>query len=172
MCLEDTQVELNDLYHLAFLGRGRFGTVCLVHNCISLYAIKCIPKSKIDKEDQVNLNRELEILHRMKHPNIVGIKNHIENKNNHYIVLEYCNGSNLENYLKQYKTNNNHPLNELYIQKIMQQIAPALEYMHSNNIIHRDIKLQNILINFNSYPNITKDGLLPPKLKFSDMSLN
>ena len=156
------------------VGRGNYAQVYLSIDTKNkqLVAIKCIPKSKIDKEDQVNLNRELEILHRMKHPNIVGIKNHIENKNNHYIVLEYCNGSNLENYLKQYKTNNNHPLNELYIQKIMQQIAPALEYMHSNNIIHRDIKLQNILINFNSYPNITKDGLLPPKLKFNDMSLN
>ena len=44
--------------------------------------------------------------------------------------------------------------------------------MHSNNIIHTDISLQNILINFNSYPNITKDGLLPPRLKFNDMSLH
>ena len=44
--------------------------------------------------------------------------------------------------------------------------------MHSNNIIHLDISLQNILINFNSYPNITKDGLLPPRLKFNDMSLH
>ena len=137
-----------------------------------LVAIKCIPKSKIDKDDQVHLKRELEILHKMKHPNIVGIKNHLENQKNHYIVLEYCNGPNLEQYIKLFQTNNHHPLNELYIQKIIRQIAPALEYMHSNNIIHRDISLQNILINFNSYPNITKEGLLPPKLKFNDMSLN
>ena len=54
ICLEDIQVELNDLYHLAFLGRGGFGTECLVHNYISLYAIKCIPKYFIDSDTKIS----------------------------------------------------------------------------------------------------------------------
>ena len=43
----------------------------------------------------------------------------------------------------------------------MKQIAPSMEYMHANNIIHRDIKLQNILLNFDSYLNVIKNGQLP-----------
>ena len=67
---------------------------------------------------------------------------------------------------------NNAPLNEFFIQKILRQIAPALEFMHSKNIIHRDIKLENILLNFNTYPNIPKNGKRPQALKFSEKSLN
>ena len=85
------------------------------------------------------------------------IKGYEATKNNTYIALEYCNGGNLHQYQKFYEKTTKTTLNELYIQKIMQQIAPALEYMHSNNIIHRDIKLQNILINFNSYPIVNKE---------------
>ena len=138
-----------------------------------LVAVKCMPKAKLNPErGEINLKRELEILHKMKHPNIVGIKNYFENTNNHYVILEYCNGGDLFSYSKKYIAENKHPLNELYIQKILQQISPAMEYMHSNNIIHRDIKLQNILLNFDNYPNIPKNGGLPPKLEFKDMSLN
>jgi serine/threonine protein kinase len=67
---------------------------------------------------------------------------------------------------------NKAPLNEFFIQKILRQIAPALEFMHSKNIIHRDIKLENILLNFNTYPNIPKNGKRPQALKFSEKSLN
>ena len=138
-----------------------------------LVAVKCMPKAKLNPErGEINLRRELEILHKMKHPNIIGIKNYFENSNNHYVILEYCNGGDLFTYSKQYISVNKHPLNEVYIQKILQQIAPAMEYMHSNNIIHRDIKLQNILLNFNNVPNIPKNGGLPPKIEFKDMSLN
>jgi len=138
-----------------------------------LVAVKCMPKAKLNPErGEINLRRELEILHKMKHPNIVAIKNYFENSNNHYVILEYCNGGDLFSYSKKYIAENKHPLNEVYIQKILQQIAPAMEYMHSNNIIHRDIKLQNILLNFNNVPNIPKNGGLPPEIEFKDMSLN
>jgi serine/threonine protein kinase len=138
-----------------------------------LVAVKCMPKAKLNPErGEINLRRELEILHKMKHPNIVGIKNYLENQKNHYIMLEYCNGLDLDAYLKKYMSEYKRPLNELYIQKIMQQIAPAMEYMHLNNIIHRDIKSQNILINFDNYLNVTKNGQLPTKLTFKEMSLN
>lgn len=138
-----------------------------------LVAVKCMPKAKLNPErGEINLRRELEILHKMKHANIVAIKNYFENSNNHYVILEYCNGGDLFSYSKKYIAENKHPLNEVFIQKILQQIAPAMEYMHSNNIIHRDIKLQNILLNFNNVPNIPKNGGLPPKIEFKDMSLN
>ena len=162
-------------YHLMeIIGRGAYADVYASIDTKNnqILAIKCISKTKLKDDDKVNLRRELEILHKMKHPNIVGIKNYLENQKNHYIMLEYCNGLDLDAYLKKYMSEYKRPLNELYIQKIMQQIAPAMEYMHSNNIIHRDIKLQNILLNFDSHLNVTINGQLPPKLTFKQMSLD
>jgi serine/threonine protein kinase len=160
---------------MEIIGKGNYSEVYSTIDTKNnqILAIKCISKSKFGKKhQQVNLKRELEILHKMKHPNIIGLKNYINNPKNYYIVLEFCNGCNLEEYLKKYMSEYKHPLNELYIQKIMQQIAPAMEYMHLNNIIHRDIKSQNILINFDNYLNVTKNGQLPTKLTFREMSLN
>ena len=137
-----------------------------------LTAIKSIPKNKMDQEAQKNFRRELQNLHNLKHPNIIHILDYLNNQSYNYIVLEYCNGRNLREYLQKYMEKNNAPLNEFFIQKILRQIAPALEFMHSKNIIHRDIKLENILLNFNTYPNIPKNGKRPQALKFSEKSLN
>ena len=126
----------------------------------------------MDQEAQKNFRRELQNLHNLKHPNIIHILDYLNNQSYNYIVLEYCNGGNLREYLQKYMEKNNAPLNEFFIQKILRQIAPALEFMHSKNIIHRDIKLENILLNFNTYPNIPKNGKRPQALKFSEKSLN
>ena len=137
-----------------------------------LTAIKSIPKSSIEKDSDKQFRRELQNLHNLKHPNIIRILDFLNNKTTNYIVLEYCNGGNLHEYMKKYMIKNKAPLNEFFIQKILKQIAPALEFMHSKNVIHRDIKLENILLNFNNYPNIPKNGKAPQPLKFSEKSLN
>ena len=137
-----------------------------------LTAIKSIPKNTTDESGEKNFRRELQNLHNLKHPNIIKILDYLNNKNTHYIILEYCNGGNLHEYVTKYMKKNKAPLNEFFIQKILKQIAPALEFMHSKNIIHRDIKLENILLNFNNYPNIPKNGKAPQGLKFSEKSLN
>ena len=137
-----------------------------------LTAIKSIPKTSIEKESEKQFRRELQNLHNLKHPNIIRILDFLNNKTTNYIVLEYCNGGNLHEYMQKYINKNKTPLNEFFIQKILKQIAPALEFMHSKNVIHRDIKLDNILLNFNNYPNIPKNGKAPQALKFSEKSLN
>ena len=136
-----------------------------------LTAIKSIPKSQMTDDAQKNFRRELQNLHNLQHPNIIKILEYLNNKTTNYIILEYCNGGNLGDYVRRYMDINKQPLNEFFIQKILRQIAPALEYMHSKNIIHRDIKLENILLNFNTYPNIPKNGRAPQALKFIEKSL-
>ena len=167
--------KLDNLRFMEKIGIGSTADIFLTidDKTSQLVAVKSIPKDRItEKQAETNLRRELEIMHKMKHPNIVGIKNYKNTKNNHYIILEYCNGGDLDSYSQNYISKYKHPLNELYIQKILQQIVPALQYMHSNKIIHRDIKLQNILLNFDTYPNVAKNGNLPPKLTFDEKSLN
>ena len=86
--------------------------------------------------------------------------------------MEYCNGGNLGEYKRFYEKATKTNLNEFFIQKIIRQIADGLEYMHKNNIIHRDIKLDNILLNFNKFGNYAIKGNLPKRVKLDQVTLN
>ena len=134
-----------------------------------LVLVKQISRKKLTDNDINNLKSKLDILHkRIKHPNIISLKD-VERKKNYFnIILEYCNGGDLKKYMQ----DKQQPLDEFDIQKIIQQLAPAIEYMHTNNIIHRNLKLENILLNFDKYPNVPTDGNLPPKLEFKDKSFS
>ena len=137
--------------------------------------IKRINKSKVDSEGMEKLKREINILKtlgKLKSQNIISLKEFTESKNHYYIIFEYCNGGNLSDYAKEYIKENKTPLNEYDIQKIIMQLVTTIEYMHANKIIHRNIKLENILLNFDSHFNIAKNGELPEELSFQDKSLN
>ena len=163
-------------YHLIEeIGKGATGKVWLSvdERKNELLAIKAIPNEYLKKEEgNVRIKSELQNLHKLKHKNIIQIKGYETTKNNSYIALEYCNGGNLHDYQKFYQKTTKTTLNEFYIQKIMKQITAGLEYMHLNKIIHRDIKLENILINFDKYPNLAIKGKLPPKVKYENISLS
>lgn len=139
----------------------------------NLYLAKCIPKKYINKENgEANLKNEVLNLSKLSHNNIIRVKAIGKTKNNIYLITEYCNGGSLSDFQKYYITKNKAQLNELFIQKAVQQIASGLKYMHKNRFIHRDIKLENILINFNKFQNIVIKGKLPSKISYSKVSLN
>ena len=126
----------------------------------------------IDAQGDTNIKSVAENLINLKHENIVRIKDFKRTANNIYIITEYCNGGNLSDYQKYYINANKSQFNELLIQKIIKQIVSGLEFIHNQKIIHGDINLQNILINFNKYQNIAIGGILPEKIKYSDITLN
>ena len=167
---EETKYKKIDDLHKGENGTSVYLAIDTKKNILT--AIKSIPKKKMNEDTQKNFRRELQNLHNLKHPNIIQILDYLNNKTTNYIVLEYCNGGNLRDYIRRYMNINRKPLNEFFIQKLLLQIAPALEYMHSKNVIHRDIRLENILLNFNNYPNIPIDGRAPQPLKFKEKSLN
>jgi len=167
---EETKYKKIDDLHKGENGTSVYLAIDTKKNILT--AIKSIPKKKMNEDMQKNFRRELQNLHNLKHPNIIQILDYLNNKTTNYIVLEYCNGGNLRDYMRRYMNINRKPLNEFFIQKLLLQIAPALEYMHSKNVIHRDIRLENILLNFNNYPNIPIDGRAPQPLKFKEKSLN
>lgn len=68
--------------------------------------------------------------------------------NNHYICLEYCNGGSLSDLLNYYKFVYNTGLPENLIQQIILQLIRGLEYMNTKKHMHRDLKLDNVLLNF------------------------
>ena len=81
------------------------------------------------------------------HSNIIGIKNFFEENNTLYHVMDYIKGDTLENYL-----NKNYPLNQKTIELIMLPFLEAVKHLHKYNILHRDIKLSNILMCRNGTP--------------------
>ena len=125
-----------------------------------------------DNQGNTNIKGVVENLIKLKHGNIIRIRDYKITSNNSYIITEYCNGGNLFEYQKYFINTNNSQFNELFIQKIIKQIVLGLEFIHNQKIIHGDINLQNILINFNKYQNIAVGGILPEKVKYSDVTLN
>ena len=125
-----------------------------------------------DNEGNTNIEDVVQNLKKLKHENIIRIRDYKKTSNNNYIFTEYCNGGNLSDYQKYYIDTNKSQINELFIQKIVRQIISGLEFIHNQKIIHGDLDIQNILINFNKYKDIAVGGVIPPKVKYSDVTLN
>ena len=84
----------------------------------------------------------------VKHPNIVKYEDFKISQNNFYLVTEYINGGSLKSNLIRYMSIYRKPFSEEIVQYLMRQIVDVVKYLHFNNIIHRDLKLDNILVNF------------------------
>ena len=149
MTLEDYNLALNDLYYLSYLGRGRFGNVCLVHNEIFFYAIKAI--SKLTAERQKfgikYILYEKNTLNCLDHPFILKLIKTLKNENWLFFLLEYITGINMSEYLDSRKNKKNTFETKFYGASLF----TAIEYIHKRKIIHRDIKPSNIMIDNKGY---------------------
>ncbi|XP_063345666.1 serine/threonine-protein kinase ULK1a isoform X5 [Pelmatolapia mariae] len=103
-------------------------------------AVKCINKKNLGKS-QCLLAKEIKILKELKHENIVRLLDYQETGGCVYLVMEYCNGGDLAEYLHSKGT-----LSEDTIRVFLQQISRAMKVLHSKGIVHRDLKPQNILL--------------------------
>ncbi|XP_029618569.1 serine/threonine-protein kinase ULK1 isoform X2 [Salmo trutta] len=103
-------------------------------------AVKCINKKNLAKSHSL-LGKEIKILKELKHENIVGLLDFQEMAGCVYLVMEYCNGGDLAEYLHSKAT-----LSEDTIRIFLQQIAGAMKVLKEKGILHRDLKPQNILL--------------------------
>lgn len=103
-------------------------------------AIKCISKKNLAKSQSL-LGKEIKILKELKHDNIVRLLDYQEIGGCVYLVMEYCNGGDLAEYLHSKGT-----LSEDTIRIFLQQIVQAMKVIQSRGILHRDLKPQNILL--------------------------
>eukprot|EP01129_Flabellula_baltica_P009585 TRINITY_DN3936_c0_g1_i1.p1 TRINITY_DN3936_c0_g1~~TRINITY_DN3936_c0_g1_i1.p1 ORF type:complete len:416 (+),score=106.38 TRINITY_DN3936_c0_g1_i1:1-1248(+) len=135
--------NIEDYFQISdtILGKGEFGTVKqgTDKNTGEEVAIKVISKSQL--QDIPVLQNEIDILRRCKHPHIVELKSVFETHSNLYIVMELVKGGELYDEIieRNYFT-------EQDAANIMRQVLEALAYIHSNGIIHRDLKLENLLL--------------------------
>ena len=138
-----------------------------------LFLGKLIPPIYLeDNNIRINLHREINNLRKLSHNNIIYIRSTINSTSNSYIITEYCNGGTLKDFQLFYLNIKKTKFNEKFIQNAINQIVSGLEYLHKNNIVHRYIKLENIFINFNKYKNEIINGNIPPKINYSDISLD
>ena len=157
------------------LGKGSYGEVFLTEiiGKEGLYATKMMDRSYYEREENIKrLYNEITILKEIKHPNIVNYIFSKKTKDHIYIVMEYCNGGSLSDCLGKYTAKFKRLFNERIVQYLMKQIIKGLNEFHSKNILHRDLKLDNILINFPSEQDKEELNMLSASVKISDFGFS
>ncbi|XP_060101560.1 NUAK family SNF1-like kinase 1 [Heteronotia binoei] len=139
------------------LGKGTYGKVKRAIERFSgrVVAIKSIRKDKIkDEQDMVHIRREIEIMSSLSHPHIITIYEVFENKDKIVIIMEYASKGELYDYISERRR-----LNERETRHFFRQIVSAVHYCHKNGVVHRDLKLENILLDDNCNIKIADFGL-------------
>ena len=157
------------------LGKGGFAEVYLGEdkNTHKLYAVKKINLTNIDSKSKSYIENEIKILSMIKHPNIIKLKfTNRASPNLLYLGLEYCNGGslykNLYDYIYKYKT----PFTEKLVQKIMRDILSGVKCLHENGVIHRDLKLDNILVNYKNKIDLDTVNIYNSEIKIIDFNIS
>ena len=141
------------------IGHGSYGDVFLAYNIYTKekVAIKKIYKSNEELLSDGIIVDEIEILKNLHHPDIVKIIEFYVTEEAYYIVNEYCSGGELFDKAKEH-------LSETQISVVFKQILSGLSYLHSKNIVHRDLKLENILISDKEYIEMTGEEYFDIKI--------
>ncbi|MCJ1354689.1 MAG: hypothetical protein MMC33_004678 [Icmadophila ericetorum] len=127
-------------YHLGrTLGAGTYGIVREAECGGEHYAIKIILKKNV-KGNEKMVDDELEMLQRMKHPNIVRFHDWFESRDKYYIVTQLATGGELFDRICEYGK-----FTEKDAVRTIRQVLEAVDYLHYNNVVHRDLKPENLL---------------------------
>ena len=142
---------LDSYTFIKVIGKGSFGQVYLTskEGHSEFFATKIIKKEIADsKKIKKYFHNELKILKEVKHKNIMQLIEVKQTNENYYLVCELCNGGSLRQCVNKYIKMYQKPFSEEITQYLMRQIVEALKYLHGRHIMHRDLKLDNILVNF------------------------
>ncbi|VDO73180.1 unnamed protein product [Haemonchus placei] len=132
------------------LGAGNFSKVKLGIHVLTKekVAVKIMDRTKMDTKAQRLLEREIKAMERMHHPNIIRLFECVETLTRTHLVLEYAGGGELYAYVHERGKLSEHEAKPLFA-----QIVAAVSHMHKNNLVHRDIKAENIMF---SAPGVVK----------------
>ena len=156
----ENEAKLSDFNLLKELGAGSFGRVLLVQHKITQakYAIKAIDKrNQANYEERRYFRREIEIMYRVHHPNVVKLFGHFEDNTYCYFIMEYIPGGNIYSLVPK---NNIRQINTQQIASIMKDVISAVYFLHHMHpkIVHRDIKPENVLLDQGMVAKLTDFG--------------
>ncbi|KAF2900538.1 hypothetical protein ILUMI_05649 [Ignelater luminosus] len=137
------------------IGKGNFAVVKLARHRITRteVAIKIIDKTQLDAGNLQKVYREVDIMKRLDHPHIIKLYQVMETKNMIYLVSEYASQGEIFDYIARYGR-----MTEETARKTFWQILSAVEYCHNRNIVHRDLKAENLLLDSNNNIKIADFG--------------
>ena len=153
------------------LGQGAFSKVLLATKLDTgeKCAIKKIDKSYInDRRFKKYLNNEIFILGEIKNEYTIKFYEVKVGMNYIYLIFEYCNGGDLQSCLQKYMDKYNKPFTQEIVQHIMRQVISGFVYLHTRNILHRDIKLANLLVKFPTEKDKEELNMLSCQVKITD----
>jgi non-specific serine/threonine protein kinase len=150
--------DLNFYLYGRLIGQGAFGKVNIGLNILTgrVVAIKSFNKSNLNKngDNMKKILYETNLMKKLNHPNITKILEMFEDDEYILIAMEYINGGNLFSFVKKRRK-----LSEKTAKFLFRQIILGIKYIHSQKIVHRDIKLENILIDLNNNIKICDFGI-------------
>ena len=165
-------MSIDDLTFIKQIGGGAFSKVFLTSkkNENKYYATKIIDKSKYLKNPKTNkfLVNEINILKDLNHSNLLKIFEIRKTSEKVYFITEYYNGETLMNFLEKYKQIKKKAFSEEIVQYIIRQIIDAMKYLHNKKIIHRDIYIDNIMINYEDEEDRIYNNIMKAKIKIID----
>ena len=169
---------VDDLILLSYIDSGCFAEIYLSkkQDSDTLLATKKISLKYISVEPlfRTSLQNEINFLKEMNHPNIIKLYDVKIKQDNIYLVMEYCNGGSLKKALNIYKSKYGKPFSEDIVKYLMKQILSAVEYLHSRGIVHRDLKLENILLKNDNNINYDSNNLdiFSSEIKIIDFNIS
>ena len=144
----EPEPKITDFNLVKELGVGSFGRVVLVQHKITQaqYAIKAIDKRNTTNiQEKPYFRREIEIMYRIHHPNVVKLFGHFEDNTYCYFIMEYIQGGNIYSYVPK---NGIRTISTQQVASIIKDVISATYFLHNMvpPIIHRDIKPENVLL--------------------------
>ncbi|XP_052766750.1 RAC serine/threonine-protein kinase-like isoform X2 [Mya arenaria] len=162
--LERKKKNLEDFQFLKMLGKGTFGKVilCKEKSTNHLYAIKILKKAVIIQKDEVaHTLTENRVLQTTKHPFLTQLKYSFQTPDRLCFVMEYVNGGELFFHLSRERV-----FAEERTKFYGAEIISALGYLHENNIVYRDLKLENLLLDKDGHIKIADFGLCKEEMYY------
>ncbi|XP_072985246.1 serine/threonine-protein kinase ATG1c [Typha latifolia] len=125
------------------IGSGSYSVVWLGRHRVlgTEVAVKEIPMDKLSKKLQESLLFEASVLKRISHPNIINFYDFVQGPGRIYHILEYCRGGDLSKYIQRHGK-----VPEATAKHFIRQLASGLQVLRDNNVVHRDLKPQNLLL--------------------------
>uniref|UniRef100_A0AAX7TEB1 MAP/microtubule affinity-regulating kinase 3 n=1 Tax=Astatotilapia calliptera TaxID=8154 RepID=A0AAX7TEB1_ASTCA len=151
----DEQPHIGNYRLLKTIGKGNFAKVKLARHILTgrEVAIKIIDKTQLNPTSLQKVFREVRIMKTLNHPNIVQLFEVIETEKTLYLIMEYASGGEVFDYLVAHGR-----MKEKEARAKFRQIVSAVHYCHQKNIVHRDLKAENLLLDADSNIKIADFG--------------